>query len=290
MKMRWPIALSFMLPALALYGLFVLLPAARGLYYSLTDFSGAGAARFVGLANYSRILADPNALVSIRNTLLYAGVVTVLQTVLGLLLALWMGNAASVRNFSRVALFAPSMLSGVVISFIWTYVYSPLGGLLNTALEALGLGNLKAVWLGDPATALLSVAAVQVWTFTGQTAAIYLANYLNISQEVRESATLDGAGFWQRFAYVEWPLLAPATTVSVTLTLIGALRVFDLPFLLTRGGPGNASEVLGISIFRAAFSEQRFGYGAALAAVLTVFVVFVSVGLTRILRSREAAL
>jgi raffinose/stachyose/melibiose transport system permease protein len=285
-KIRWYTALAFILPAFLIYSLGVLYPAARGLSYSFTEFSGVGEARFVGLENYQRIFANASSLEAIRNTLVYAVIVVVVQNVFGLALAVWMGNNRVLRDFTRVALFTPSILSGVVVGFLWTYIYAP-DGALNGILVAIGLGSLQQIWLGDPMLALGAVATVQVWMFTGQTAAIYLANYLNIPQDLRDSAIIDGAGFWQRFRYIEWPLLGPATTISVTLTLIGALRVFDLPWLLTQGGPINATEVLGISIFRAAFREQRFGYGAALSTVLAVFVLAVAIVQVRFLRSRE---
>jgi raffinose/stachyose/melibiose transport system permease protein len=287
MRMRWNVALAFLAPALALYGLFALYPAFRGIGYAFTDFYGVGVPKFVGLENFQRILADARAITSIKNTLIYALVVSVVQNVLGIALAVWMGNLPTVRNFSRVALFTPSMMSGVAVAFIWTYIYSPLGGLLNTVLAAVGLGGLQRVWLGDPATALFAVAAVNVWMYVGQTSAIYLANYLSIPQELKDSAIIDGANGWQRFFFIELPLLAPATTISVTLSLIGGLRVFDLIFLLTQGGPGNASEVLGFVIYKEAFTGQRFGYAAALATVLSIFILVLTALQTRILRARE---
>lgn len=290
MKMRWYVALGFLAPALGLYALFVLYPTLRGMSYSVTDFSGVGEAKYVGLLNYQRILTDTQAVAAIQNTLVYAVVVVIVQNALGLALAVWMGNMPRVRNFARVALFAPSMLSAVVVAFIWSYLYSPLGGVLNAVLDTVGLSALKRVWLGDSSVALLAIAVVSIWMFTGQTAAIYLTNYLGISQEIRESATLEGANAWQRFFYVEFPLLAPATTICVTLTLINSLRVFDLPFLLTKGGPGNATEVLGLAIFQAAFTNQQFGYGAALAVVLTLFVILVAVLQSTVLRKRESNL
>jgi ABC-type sugar transport system permease subunit len=290
MRLRLPGALLFLSPALLLYAAFVLYPFVRGFAYSLTDFTGAGEANFVGLSNYLRITTDSRAQAAFGVTLLYTVVVVVAQNAVGLGLAVWMGNFARLRNLARVVFFIPSMLSGVVVAFLWSFMYSPLGGVVNSVLALVGLGSLQRVWLGDPGLALLAVAFVNVWMFAGQSAAIYLANYLSLPGELRDASKIDGATPWQRFWYVEWPLLAPATTISVTITLIGSLRVFDLPFLLTRGGPGDATEVLGIAIYRAAFSQQEFGYATALAVALTVLVVVVSAVQALYLRRREANL
>lgn len=290
MRLRPVQAFAFLAPALLVYGLFLLYPALTGVVQSLTDSSGLGASRFVGLTNYLKLLGDAQALTAFRNVALYAVLVTVVQNALGLAFASALIGLPAVRNLLRVALITPSMIAVLIAGFIWSYIYSPLGGPLNALLGWLGLGSWQHVWLGEPATALLAVAAVNVWMFAGYSAAIFLAGYLSIPSEVHDGAAIDGAAGWRRFWYIDWPMLAPATTVNLTFTLIGSAKVFELPFVLTKGGPGDATQVPGLLIYQNAFSGQRFGYAAALAVVMAALVI-VAAGLqSSWLRRREARL
>ena len=280
----------FLTPALLIYGLFTIYPAVSGLTLSLTDSTGLGSSNFLGAANYLRLLEDPYVKNALLNTLIYTAFVTVMQNALGLLLAAWLANVASVRNALRVAFIAPAMLSGLVVGYIWSYLFSPLGGPLNETLQALGLGTLRRVWLGDPSIALIVVASVHVWMFLGYSTAIFLAGFLGLPQELLDSASIDGASGLKRFWLIEWPLLAPATTVAVTLTLIGSSKSFELPFILTNGGPNDATTLTSLLIFDNAFDKQLFGYAAAIAVVATILVVVISSLVSSALRRREAAL
>lgn len=286
MKLRWPVALAFLAPALLLYMSFLVLPTVASFALSLTDFRGTGAAAWVGLSNYSRMLEDDTLHAALRNTVTFTLLVVFVQNGLGLLLAVWLGKLPRVRNTLRVALFTPSVLALVIVGYVWSYIFSPLGGPLNTVLDALGLGNLKQVWLGGGFVTIASTAGVMVWTYLGHSTAIYLAGYLSIPRELTESAELDGAGPWQRFWKIEWPLLAPATTVTVTLSLIGCLRVFDLPYALT-GGIGGSMPYLSVTIYRNAFVSNAFGYAAAIAVVTVALIVLASGITTQALRARE---
>lgn len=283
-------ALAFLAPALLVYGVFLLYPALLGVQQSLTDSTGIGVSSFVGLKNYLRLLGDTEARAAFRNVALYAAFVTVVQNALGLAFASALSGLPAVRNLLRVALITPSMIAVLIAGFVWSYIYSPLGGPLNALLARLGLGSWQHVWLGDPATALLAVAAVNIWMFAGYSAAIFLAGYLSIPQEVHDSAQIDGATGWRRFWHLDWPMLAPATTVNVTFTLIGSSKVFELPFVLTKGGPGDATQVPGLLIYQNAFSGQRFGYAAALAVVMAVLVIVAASAQSTWLRHREARL
>ena len=286
MKLRWPVALAFLAPALLLYMSFLVLPTVASFALSLTDFRGTGTAAWVGLSNYSRMLEDDTLHAALSNTVTFTLLVVFAQNGLGLLLAVWLGKLPRVRNTLRVALFTPSVLALVIVGYVWSYIFYPLGGPLNTVLDALGLGNLKQVWLGGGFVTIASTAGVMVWTYLGHSTAIYLAGYLSIPRELTESAELDGAGPWQRFWKIEWPLLAPATTVTVTLSLIGCLRVFDLPYALT-GGIGGSMPYLSVTIYRNAFVSNAFGYAAAIAVVTVALIVLASGITTQALRARE---
>lgn len=278
------------LPALGLYLLLSLYPLLSGAQISLTGFRGVGDAPWVGLGNYETILRDPETRQALLVTLQYALVVVALQNGLGLALATLLHGLPAVRSLLRVLLLVPSMFSPVIAGFIWVYLYNPLGGGLNEVLGALGLGPLQRVWLGDPAVSLYAVAAVHVWMFAGYSAAIYLAGYLGISGELRDAATIDGAGPWARFWRVDLPLLAPAMTVAVTLSTIGTLRAFDLPFVMTQGGPDGATTTLGVAVYQAMITDYRYGLAAALSMVLLALVVLVA-GLQQLaLRAQERRL
>jgi raffinose/stachyose/melibiose transport system permease protein len=289
MRMRPITALFFLAPALFLYSMVVIFPTFNGLYLSLTDSTGSAVgAKFVGLGNYNRMLNDAASFLKpLGTTLLYAALVTVGQTGLGLGLALWMGKLPRLRNAARVALFTPGMLSLIIVGFVWSFIYNPLSGGLNLLLTGIGLGSLTRSWLGEPGLALPAVALVNVWMYAGHSAAIFLANYLSIPQELLESATLEGANGWTRFWFIEWPLLAPATTINTALTLIGGLRVFELPFVMTRGGPGDATKVLNLEIFNQAFGQNNYGYGAALTVALLVVILTLTLVQNTYLRNRE---
>ena len=288
MRMRWYVSFAFLVPALLVYGALVVFPALSGFWVSLTDFRGVGVANFVGLGNYRNIFEDSQALHAIRNSLIYTVLVVVIQNGLGLLFAVWLGSLPRIRNAVRVALFMPSMIAAIIVGFIWGYIYNPLNGPLNAALDALGLGFAKQIWLGDPNTALLAIVAVHVWMYLGHSTAIFLAGYLCIAQELLDSAAIDGASPWNRFRFIEWPLMAASTTIAVTLTTIGTLRIFDLPYVLTNGGPGDATEMFGTVIYRNAFTGYRFGYATALAVVMVLMILVISTIQNSFLRAREA--
>lgn len=277
-------------PALACYALFVVYPVLRGLLTSFTDSLGFGAARWVGLDNYRRLMADGDARAALMNTLAYTVVVVVVQNVLAIFFASVLYSRPRVRNFARVGLLLPSMLSVVVVGYVWSFIYSPLGGPLNTILEGVGLGSLQHVWLGDPATALMAIAAVNIWMFTGYSTVIYLSNFLAIPEETFEAAAVDGAHGWRRFRLIDIHLLAPSITINVALSTIGSLKVFDLPFVMTEGGPANATETFTLIIFENAFGRYEFGYATAIAVVLLALTIVVSAVQVSVLRRREALL
>jgi raffinose/stachyose/melibiose transport system permease protein len=278
------IALGFLLPAIALYTFITLYPTVRGAWLSFTDSLGGEPGPFVGLANYEQILNDSQATAALKNTLIYATFVVVCQNLLGLIFATWLMSLPRIRGAIRVALLAPAMMAPVLAGFIWSYIYAP-GGSLDAVLSSLGMG--KQTWLAEPSHALYAVAAVHVWMFTGYSCAIFLASYLAIPQDLKDAALLDGASAWQRFRCVDWPLLAPATTITVTLSVIGTLRTFDLPLVMTNGGPVNSTETLSLLIYQKVFQESDFAYGTALAVVLLLVVIVLSSATSTLLQRRE---
>lgn len=286
--MLHPRTLLFLaLPAIALYVLFSLYPLLSSAQLSLTSFRGVGTATWVGLENYVTVFQEPRYRQAVLVTLQYSLIVVVLQNGFGLALATLLNGLPAVRSALRVLLLLPSMFSPVIAGFIWVYLYNPLGGGLNALLGALHLGSWQRVWLGDPSVSIFAVTAVHVWMFSGYSAAIYLAGYLGIPAELSDAATIDGATSWQRFWKLDLPLLAPALTIAVTLSTIGTLRAFDLPFVMTAGGPDGATTTLGVSIYKSMITDYRYGLASAISMVLLVLVAGVALIQNVLLRRQD---
>jgi raffinose/stachyose/melibiose transport system permease protein len=279
-------SILFILPAAAVYGLFILYPLVRGVLLSLTDNTGGPTDEFVGTEQYSTLIHDPAALDALWHTVLYAAVVVVVQTALGLLAASVLARRIRIRRTVSNVLLLPALISPVMASFIWSYLYRPDGG-INTFLGSIGLQALQHVWLGDASIALYAVAAVNIWMFAGYSCIIFLAGYAGIPADLLDAADIDGAGRWQRFRKVEWAMLAPALTVNVTISLIGSLGVFDFPLVLTGGGPVGSTDTLALLVYRDIFNNSDFGMGAATAVLLLVLVLLVSTAASVLLRRRE---
>jgi raffinose/stachyose/melibiose transport system permease protein len=268
----------FALPAMLLFAFVVLVPSVRGVFYAFTNWDGLDPSfAFVGLRNFAGMLGDADAVQAVWHTLLIAISITIIQNGLGLLLALAVNSAIKSRNVLRVLLFAPAVITPIVTAYLWRNLLGP-DGAVNSLLQAVGLGSWRQDWLGDPQLALWSVVGVIVWQFAGYSMVIFLAGLQSISRDIYEAADLDGAGPVRRFWSVTRPLLAPAFTVNLMLSIIGGIKLFDQVFALTGGGPGHATDTLSTLIYKDAFTLGEFGYSIALAVVLTIIVAVASSG------------
>ncbi|NEE04710.1 sugar ABC transporter permease [Phytoactinopolyspora halotolerans] len=264
----------FLIPALIFYGVVVLYPSISGAYYSFTDWKGGAAASWTGLENFQRLIEDEAAVASLRNTLLIAITLTLVQTFLGLLLALALNTAIRSRNLLRTLFFAPMMLPPIITGLLWQYIYVP-GGPLDTVLSTLGLSGLSQSWLGDSDIALWSIIGSVIWHHVGMSMVIYLAGLQRIPEELYEAAALDGAGAVRRFWSVTRPLLGQATTIATALTMTASLKLFDQVFVMTGGGPGVSTQTLSLIMYKEAFVYGNYGYGSAIALILTMIVAFI---------------
>jgi raffinose/stachyose/melibiose transport system permease protein len=278
-------------PALLLLGTFVYLPILENVRYSFHQWSSLSPTwTFVGLDNYRTLFADPIFWRALSNNLTYAVLSVVVQVGLSLVLAaileagLFSGRLSS---FFRVSLFIPSILPITVVGFLWTLLYQPSLGLLAQALEAIGLGDLSRAWLGEEETALLAVVAVSQWQWTGYIAVLFVVAIRAIPRELYEAAALDGAGRIRQFWHVTVPGVRETTLLMACITIFGAIKVFDIVWVMTAGGPNNASEVLGTYMYRSAFRNDLVGYAAAVAVV--IFVLTSAFGLLQIKLQRERA-
>ena len=272
-------------------GLFFLLSAhyaavVAGGWYAFTDWNGLSTPNFVGLRNFEQIFRDPAARLAFGNTITIAVTFVVAVNIIGLSLALALHRGVKTRNVLRSAFFASVALSPLAVSYIWQFIFS-FEGALNVALRAVGLGSLVRAWVADPAAALWTIFVVLVWQFSGLMMMFYLAGLNNIPDEVDEAAAVDGAGPFTMVWHVTLPLLAPAMTVAITFSAIMALRVFDQVVALTNGGPAGVTETLATQVYKQTWTLGRFGYGAAFALLLTLFVAIISIGQLAILRGRE---
>ena len=283
--MPWLLAL----PALLALLLFHFLPIGFGGYYAFTDWNGLRHASWVGLKNFREIVHDGTARGALWHTLELAGCFVVAVNAIGLALALGLNRAVKTRHLLRSLFFAPVAVSPLAVAFIWQWIFDN-NGALNLVLGDVGLSSLRRPWLGDPATALWTILVVLVWQFAGLTMVLYLAGMQGITEELYEATLVDGASGWLRLRKVVMPLLAPAMTVSVTITLIIGLRVFDQVLALTGGGPVTASETLATQVYKQTFYLGRFGYGAAIALILAVLIAGLALVQLALLRMNEQRL
>jgi multiple sugar transport system permease protein len=271
---RWPT----LAPAITVYLLLALLPIANLLAMSLHVIKwdqGVAHWTFNGLGHYAAMPADTLVRAGTANTLIFALAAVAAEMALGLMLALFVSRAVRGRLVYRTIFLLPVLLPGIVIGAIWKLAYNPDFGVINQLLGAVGITGRD--WLGQGSLALASVVVVDVWHWTPFVFLLMLAAIESLPQDVHEAATIDGAGAWQEFRHVTFPMLLPAFAVTHAFRLIVSFKVFDEVYLLTGGGPGTATEVISFTIYRRFFTEDRMGYGSAISVtvlfVLTLLIV-----------------
>ena len=227
----------WILPAILVYGIFKLGPLIGGIYMALLRWDGIEEPRFIGLRNFDRILSDKMTIMVLGNNVEYAVITVVGKIVLSLFLAIMLNQALRGRTFYRTGLFMPVVMSFVVIGILWRWLFNTEFGLINNLLENLGLGFLALDWLGNTDIALKSLTVVDIWKWYGFHMVIFLAGLQSIPNELYEAARIDGASVWQQFRHVTLPMLQPVMVVNVTISLMGAFNVFDIPYIMTEGGP-----------------------------------------------------
>jgi len=267
---------AFVAPAVILYATFKLLPIVAGLYLAQLRWDGLNPAEYVGFANFSRIFQDDLVLLALKNNVMYAFGTVIGKITLSLALALLLHQGLRGRGFYRTALFMPVVMSFVVVGILWRWMYNSQFGLVNAAFRALGLERLIQNWLADPKVALGSLIAVDIWKWYGFHMVIFLAGLQSIPYEYYEAARIDGATRVRQFLSITLPLLAPVMLVNVTTSLMGGFNVFDIPFVMTEGGPANSTLVLALHIYLRGFKFYRFGYAAAMSYALLVLVVVIT--------------
>ena len=285
-KKKRNVLLLFIVPALLMYVTFWILPVLMSFFYGVTNWSGMGEYKFIGPNNFKYLLKDGTMFNSMKNTVIYAVFVVTYGNIQALTLALILNKKLKAKGFFRTVFYLPALFSTIVVAFLWSYVYAPYYGMISEIFNKLGLDIVPNL-LGQKGTSLLASAFVETWKTSGTMTIIYLAGLQNISEEVIESAKIDGCTGWQAIRFVKIPMLSNTITINVMLGLIGGFKSFDYVFALTGGGPGNSSSTLMYSIYKMAFVESQFGKAEALAAVAFIFILIISVIVLRIMKRKE---
>jgi raffinose/stachyose/melibiose transport system permease protein len=269
----------FLLPGAVLFLLVIVVPLVMNVGISFTRWQGIGTPEWIGLENYRRLLEDENFWASFRNIIYIIVAMAVVPTLIGLFLAAVLFDYVAKRIGPRTAsvfrsgIYLPQVLPVAVTGIVWGWILHPSYGALNQILTGVGLDSLARNWLGDPAYALWSVMGVLIWMQIGYPVVMFMSGLQRIDPELYEAADLDGAGWWQRFTRIAIHLIKPEIYVVLVTTTIAALKVFGQIFVLTRGGPGNATLVPSYFAYQNFFEKASAGYGAAIATVLTVIIM-----------------
>lgn len=280
-------AYIYILPGAAIYFVFVLIPIINTVRYSLTEWTGFTDPVYVGLANYEKLFADSNFWNALGNNAFFVIFYTIIPILLGLLLtSLMTRGQLTGMVFFRTGLFIPQVMSAVVVGIIWRWMFDYRGP-INQFLNDVGLGEQVKPWLGDFTWAPVAAGFVGSWVEYGLCMVLFLAGVQSISEELYDAAKVDGANAWHQFRRITLPGLQQQILVAFVLTFIAALRVFDLVFVLTRGGPGRDTEVVSMLIYEEAFEYHHAGYGSAMAFVMTALIVTISAAVFYLQSRRE---
>jgi N-acetylglucosamine transport system permease protein len=278
---KYRLIIPYLLPTSLLYAVFVLYPYVSAMYTSLTIWHGYSVnKKFVGLYNFEKMFEDNNFWNALQHNLTLLVLLPLLTLSISLFFAFLFtqvregGRFYKLTQVYRITYFFPQVMSAVAIAVLWSFVFHPTIGILNSALHAVGLTG--PTWLGDPSTSLLSVLIVAVWSAIGFYMVLFIAGMQSIAADYYEAARMDGANGWQIFWNVTWPLLWDHTRTALIFVSIGALDMFTLTQVLTEGGPNRSSDVLATYLYEVAFKNGEFGYSTALGVALFVITMIVS--------------
>ena len=286
-RSRWLTIGLLLLPALALYLVFVLFPIVQAAHYSLFKWNGLQPlTNFIGLKNYQVALSNDVFRAAVGNNLLVIGLSLAVQIPFSLALAVLLNRRFPGRAIFRLIFFLPYVLSEAITGIVFSLMLRP-EGLVDAALKGAGAGGLVQDWLGDTSIVMLTLFVIISWKYFGFHMIILLAGLQGIPHELEEAALIDGAGRWQSFRFVTLPLLGPTLRVSVFLSMIGALQLFDMIWVMTKGGPVGASNTMAVLMFLSGFTKQQMGYGSAQAVILFVSALVLALLYLRFVLRRD---
>ncbi len=273
-KQKMIVIFLFTIVPLALLLTFAYYPSLELVRLSFTNWDGLSANKqWIGWANYKEVFSNPDIFGVFQHNFAYF-VIGIVQNMVAIYFAVVLNGKLRGRNFFRLLLFLPYILNGVAVAYLFGYVFDTTSGSLNMLLGFLGLPS-ETSWLGNPAFVNYTLASTGFWRFMGFNMVIYLAALQSIPDDLYEAGDLDGANGWQKFIYITLPSIYKIIELNLFLTVTGALEVFDLPFVLTKGGPAGASETFVMKIIATAFQFNNYGLASAMSVVLLFVVVFV---------------
>jgi len=273
--------LMFLLPAILIWLVFMAFPLVNAILLSFQSWDGLRPSTWIGFRNYNNLLSDRIFLLALRNTAYFVIVTVIFQSTIPLLVAVLVNSNIRGSVVFRTIYFMPVVISLAITGMLWSIIYEPNFGVLNSFLSAIGLEGLTKLWLADRNTVIPSLIAVSIWQSLGFYLVIYFAGLQGIPQELYEAAEIDGANAWQQLIRVTVPLLAPVITVVVVLNTINGIKTFDQIWVMTAGGPNHASETLGTYLYTVAFgsggsSNPQYGYASAIGMVILVLAFIFS--------------
>ncbi|HXW24428.1 MAG TPA: sugar ABC transporter permease [Xanthobacteraceae bacterium] len=281
---RW-LAVALLLPTVILLGLFIAYPFVEGVLLSITDAKVGVPGKFVGIANFDKLWNDSIFRVAVRNTFVYTIVTTVFKLALGLWLAMLLNRHFKGKALTRAFILLPFIIPTVLSTFAWKWMFDPTFSVINWTLYRLSVIHGRINWLGDPDLAMISVIIVNVWRGVPFYAISLLAGLQTINPELQEAAAIDGARPWQRFWHVTWPLLLPVTMVVVLFSVIQTFADFQLVYVLTGGGPANATQLFATYAYQIGVGTGLLSEGAAIS--LAMFPVLLIVVIIQLLYIRR---
>lgn len=268
--------IMFIIPITAIMVLFFFYPIVQSFYYSLTDWKGVGSYKFIGFANYVDIFNSELFTESLKRTLVIGIAAAVLSNLFGLIFAVMLDQTLKTKSLLRALFYIPNVIPIVVAAFVWRYILDANNGLINTLLSKVSEDRVTIPWIDSPDYVVFAIILIAVWQMWGPIMVIYLASLQGVPQEMKEASMIDGASRVRGFFSITLPLIAPGITVNVLIGLANGIRIFDLPYALTGGGPANASETLAIRIYKYAFSSPDMAYGLATSFVLTLVAMIIT--------------
>lgn len=274
-------------PSLLIYALFVFVPVIWSAYYGFFNWSGIGAAKFIGLGNYVEILHDKVFWHSLKNNVVFVLASVFGQLPIALVLAIVLHKNTFLQRFLRSSIFMPMVLSSVIIGMIWQYIYHPQIGILNFLLDDLHLGGLKLQWLSDERIAIFSLVPPLIWSFVGLYLIIFSSAFQNIPGEIHDAALIDGATGARKLFSITLPMIWSTVQVAIILCISGSLKSFDLVYVMTKGGPAHATELLATYMYNSTFAVYRYGYGSAISTSI-VLISLLLIGTSQWLSGKAA--
>ncbi|MNI32063.1 Lactose transport system permease protein LacF [compost metagenome] len=285
---RNPLAYAlFVIPALALYVTFYILPMFSSLKYSVTSWNGINEATYVGMDNFIRAFKDEKFIIALKNNIYFVLFSLFVQIPVIIFFSIVISNVTKFLNFYKTTVFLPSVLSTAVVGVIWQFIYHPDAGLINQVLRAVGLESWAQAWLGDERFAMLAILLTNGWQWTGFYIVLVLAAIFAISKEMQEAGEIDGAVGWKKARYLTLPLIWPVILVVIMLSVTGAMKAMDIVFIMTSGGPFGSTEVMGTYMYKQAYSMSMFGYANAISILIFLFTTILTLIFYLITRRSE---